>query len=72
MRTFRIRYYELDLEVREEKEHCFSVDLPERKLCLLLKQDNEGANHWFEDGTDKETGESQSVGLAIERYLNRE
>lgn len=72
MRTFHIQYHELDLEVTEERENHFAVDMPERQLHLLLKQDNEGANHWFEDGTDKETGESRAVGLAIERYLNKE
>ncbi|KAA2242593.1 hypothetical protein F0L74_08640 [Chitinophaga agrisoli] len=70
MNTFQIQYQQQDLQVTEQENDHFTVDLPEGKIYLLLKQDNEGANHWFEDGKDKETEKSKAVGLAIERYLN--
>jgi hypothetical protein len=70
MHTFEIQCFQEKLKVTEEPENCFSVELPPRKLHLQLKQDNEGANHWFEAGKDKETEEAYAVGLAIERYLN--
>jgi hypothetical protein len=70
MHTFQVPYHQGTLTVIEDPENCFSVELPPRKIQLHLKQDNEGANHWFEAGLDKETEESYQVGLAIERYLN--
>jgi hypothetical protein len=71
MRTFHIQYQRKNLKVTEEEENHFSVVVPGRRLHLLLKQDNEGANHWFEEGKDKETVETSEVGLAIESYLNK-
>lgn len=38
-------------------------------MLLLLKQDNEGANHWFEEGTDNETDEARAIGAAIDNYM---
>jgi len=70
MHTFQVPYYQGTIKVTEDPENHFSVEFPPRKVQIQLIQDNEGANHWFEAGMDKETEESYTVGLAIERYLN--
>jgi hypothetical protein len=69
MSTFSINYQNNDLEVEQQGIDLFSVHLPGRTVQLLLKQDNEGANHWFEAGTDNESEQSKAIGVAIETHL---
>lgn len=72
MNTFPISYQDNTLEVTQRSKHHFSVRLPDRELELELKQDNEGANHWFEAGTDNASEESRNIGVAIETALSEQ
>lgn len=72
MNTFSIPYQGETLEVTQQSKHLFSVNLPDKKLELELKQDNEGANHWFEAGTDNATETSRNIGVAIETALAKQ
>jgi hypothetical protein len=49
-----------------EEEKRFSIRWQGRDEEIYLKQDNEGAPHWFIASLDKETKFSQEVGLLIE------
>ncbi|QHS58566.1 hypothetical protein [Chitinophaga agri] len=69
MSTFTIDHKDSQLTVEQSDKRRFKVALPGRTIVLFLKQDNEGANHWFEDGTDNETPETKEIGQAIDNYL---
>lgn len=69
MRTFHISYHQHDVKVEQQDEELFTVHLPNLTMRLQLRQDNEGANHWFEENRDNETAETQGIGQAIETYL---
>lgn len=69
MNIFHIRYRNGDIQTEQQGNDTFTVHLDNRKLNLLRKQDNEGDNHWFEEGTDNETAETRELGVAIETYL---
>ncbi|TWV94369.1 hypothetical protein [Chitinophaga pinensis] len=72
MNTFTIDHKNSPLTIEQADKHRFKVALPGRTLVLFLKQDNEGANHWFEDGTDNETPETKEIGIAIDNYLAKQ
>jgi len=72
MNTFTIDHNNSPLTIEQADKHRFKVDLPGKTLVLFLKQDNEGANHWFEDGTDNETPETKEIGMAIDNYLAKQ
>lgn len=72
MNTFTIDHANTQLTVEQADKRRFKVTLPGKTLVLFLKQDNEGANHWFEDGTDNETEETQEIGEAIDNYLAKQ
>lgn len=69
MRTFNINYRNSEIKVVQQDEELFTVHLPSLTMRLQLRQDNEGANHWFEEHRDNETVETKGIGLAIETYL---
>ncbi|HVX50476.1 MAG TPA: hypothetical protein VHB48_09965 [Chitinophagaceae bacterium] len=48
---------------------CFKVYMHDRVVEVMLKEDNEGANHWFDMAIDSETTESRELGKAIEAYF---
>ncbi|MBO9152071.1 hypothetical protein ACFOTA_07625 [Chitinophaga sp. GCM10012297] len=66
MNTFQISYSNMNVPVYREEEDLFVVTLPGKTLYLLRKEDNEGASHWFEEGSDNETPETKEIGIAIE------
>lgn len=72
MSTFSVKRQDQSIEVNQQGKDRFTVQLPGKTLELLLKQDNEGANHWFEAGTDNETEESKEIGVAIETHLTKQ
>ncbi|MCW3464876.1 hypothetical protein [Chitinophaga nivalis] len=72
MGKFHIKLHHDNVTVERRSSHLFSVHLPEKVLHLQLKEDNEGASHWFEEGKDDETPENAAIGLVIETYLNNE
>jgi hypothetical protein len=69
MNTFTIDHDNTQITVEQSDKRHFKVEMPGRTIVLLLKQDNEGANHWFEEGTDNETPETKEIGMAIDNYL---
>lgn len=69
MDTFHIAYNNTNVKVEQESKDRFAIHLPGKRTVIVLKQDNEGANHWFEDGSDNETHESRQLGVAIEVHL---
>ena len=50
---------------QDKEEERYSTYWQGREVVIYLKQDNEGAPHWFEAGTDKETEFSKEVGLLL-------
>lgn len=72
MRTFNIQYHSKETKVEQQEEALYIVQLPERTIHLRMRQDNEGANHWFEENHDNETPETKAIGQAIESYLAEE
>lgn len=69
MSTFHITYHGQQIAVSQESPDIFLVALPEKKIQLQRKEDNEGADHWFEQGSDNETEETAALGTAIEVVL---
>ncbi|MCF6405243.1 hypothetical protein L3C95_20230 [Chitinophaga filiformis] len=69
MITFTIDHNNEQITVTELGKCSFRVDRPGKEILLLLKQDNEGAGHWFEEGTDNETEETKEIGAAIDNYM---
>jgi hypothetical protein len=69
MITFTIDHNNEQITVIQSSQCHFKVERPGGKILLLLKQDNEGADHWFEDGTDNETPETKAIGAAIDNYM---
>ncbi len=72
MNTFTIDHDTKQVTVEQTGQRHFNVKLPGKTMVLVLKQDNEGANHWFEDGSDNETEETKEIGLAIDNYLAKD
>lgn len=69
MSTFQIQLNNHEIGVTRQDENVFIVRLPEKTVHLLRKQDNEGANHWFEEGKDNETSQTSEIGAAIDSWL---
>lgn len=69
MSTFHVEIDNHEISVRQEDENGFIVRIPEKTIHLQRRQDNEGANHWFEDGKDNETVLTANIGAAIENWL---
>jgi len=69
MNTFKIDYNNDTVLVEQESPANFTVHLVGGDVKLVLKQDNEGANHWFKAGTDNATEETIAIGVAIDAYL---
>ncbi|WP_295128942.1 hypothetical protein [uncultured Chitinophaga sp.] len=69
MSQLTITHHNASIPVTQESKDSFIVELPERTIYLIVRQDNEGANHWFEEGSDNETEETKSIGIAIETAL---
>ena len=69
MSQFTIKQNNDSIPVTQEAKDSFVVELPGRTIYLIVRQDNEGANHWFEEGSDNETEETKNLGNAIETAL---
>jgi hypothetical protein len=69
MGNFNIQLNDHEVAVNRVGEDMFIVRLPEKTIHLQRRQDNEGAAHWFEEGTDNETPVTSEVGVAIESWL---
>lgn len=69
MNIFKIDYNNDTVWVEQEDPANFTVHLVGGDVKLVLKQDNEGANHWFKAGTDNATEETSEIGVAIDTYL---
>jgi len=71
MKTFQIDHNNDTISVDQIDKTHFVVHQTGGDLTLILKQDNEGANHWFKEGTDNETEETSSIGVAIDSWLTK-
>lgn len=71
MKTFKIDHENDTVTVEQVDKTHFVVHLIGGDRTLVLKQDNEGANHWFEEGKDHETEEMSSVGVEIDKWLTQ-
>ncbi|MEZ2443319.1 hypothetical protein AB6805_16460 [Chitinophaga sp. RCC_12] len=69
MDTFNIQLGNHETGVTRRDEDVFIVRLPEKTIYVEKRQDNEGANHWFEQGKDNETSLTANIGAAIENWL---
>ncbi|MBO9731545.1 MAG: hypothetical protein J7623_23090 [Chitinophaga sp.] len=69
MSDFHIQLQGHDIGVTRQEENIFIVRLPEKTIHLRRKQDNEGASHWFEEGKDNETPQTEAIGTAITTWL---
>jgi hypothetical protein len=69
MNIFHIKYRNSDIQTEQQGNDDFTVHMDNRQVHLHRKQDNEGENHWFEEGADNETEETKELGVAIEAYL---
>lgn len=71
MNTFKIDHNNDTVLVEQKDKTHFTVHLVGGDITVILKQDNEGANHWFKEGTDNETEETSAIGVAIDSYLTK-
>jgi hypothetical protein len=69
MDAFKIDYNNDTVWVEQQDQTHFTVHLVGGDLVLELKEDNEGANHWFQAGTDNATVETDELGVAIDAYM---
>lgn len=70
MSTFHINYHGQLIAVSQESADNFLVALPNRTMRLVRKQDSDGADYWFEKGTDNETPETAELGAAIDVVMS--
>ncbi len=68
--SFTIQYQHEDIPVSQQGEHHFTVHLRGKEVAIFLKQDNEGANHWFAEGSTEETPLTKELGDLIEKALH--
>lgn len=68
MSDFHIQLQGHDIGVTRQDENIFIVRLRDKTIHLHRKQDNEGASHWFEEGKDNETSQTEAIGVAIEAW----
>jgi hypothetical protein len=69
MNPFQILWSGGKAAVQQTDNTHFTVHLPERILYLEVRQDNEGANVWFEQGTDNADETVKELGLSIETAI---
>ncbi|MEO7394476.1 MAG: hypothetical protein ABIU11_05990 [Chitinophagaceae bacterium] len=53
--------------IENKDERKYLVHFKDKEAILFVKEDNEGANHWFENDADRETDFSKEIGLQIEK-----
>ncbi|SFD46089.1 hypothetical protein SAMN05518672_10239 [Chitinophaga sp. CF118] len=69
MNSFKIDYNNDTVLVEQLDNTHFTVHLLGGDITLVLKEDNEGACHWFVEGSDNETEETSTIGVAIDTWL---
>ncbi|MBA3649579.1 MAG: hypothetical protein H0W62_13720 [Chitinophagales bacterium] len=72
--NFQIDYngqlIDIDLEQSTEKNgKIFKIHLPEGEIQIQQKEDNEGADHWFDLKTNQSTDQIKKIGASITAYL---
>lgn len=67
--NFEINYNGKQVKIVREDHNHFVAQLDGKQLKLHMKQDNEGANQWFESDTEKATDEANEIGSSIDTYL---
>lgn len=68
-KDFTINYKGNIVGIKCQDGHHFVAHLPNRELYLILKEDTEGASHWFEKGMDAATDTSKEIGILIEKVI---
>ncbi|MEC5144976.1 hypothetical protein [Chitinophaga sp. 212800010-3] len=69
MSTFNILLNDYEIGITRQDENVFIVRLPEKIIRLQRREDNEGADYWFEEGADNTTKLTEAIGEVIERWL---
>ena len=67
--NFEINYNGKPVKISREDHNHFVANVDGRQLKLHMKQDNEGANQWFESDTEKATDVASEIGSSIDTYL---
>lgn len=67
--NFEVSYNGKQVKVTREDHNHFVAHVDGKELKLHMKQDNEGANQWFESDTEKATDEVNEIGSSIDTYL---
>ncbi len=69
MENFSVNIGGRSVQVAKDDEKNFTLHSRDGDKHLRLKEDNDGANHWFEGSNDHETADSIEAGKAIEAYI---
>ena len=69
MEEFSINIGGRSVQVEKNDDKNFTLHSNDGDKHLRLKEDNDGANRWFEGSSDSETAESIEAGKAIEAYI---
>jgi general stress protein 26 len=69
MEKFSIRISGRSVQVEKNDDKNFTLHSKDGDKHIRLKEDNDGANRWFEGSGDSETAESIEAGKAIEAYM---
>ena len=69
MTDFTIILGNQTLQAEQTDDNNFIVHIADKPQHIYVKQDNEGANHWFDARANNETPQTIELGKAIEAYL---
>jgi len=67
--NFEVTYKGNAIKIEREDQQHFVAHVDGKALKLHVKQDNEGANQWFESDTEKATDAANEIGSSIDTYL---
>jgi hypothetical protein len=72
MENFNINYNNSPIHIERLDHNTFCVHLPERNVRLQYKPDNEGADHWLDLDSNRETEETKQLGEQLESLIDKE
>lgn len=72
MDQLQIRYNNAPVNIDRVDRDTFCVHLPEKDLRLQYRADNEGADHWLDLDSNRETEQTRQLGEQIGPLLEKD
>jgi hypothetical protein len=71
MKPLQIHYNNSPVSIDRIDRETFCVHLPGRDLRIQYQPDNEGADHWLDLETNRETEQTKALGEQLEPLLEK-